>query len=245
MMKIIKFLSILLLIPQVCFGAASTDFNGTTSDVSVGFEIETVISGAGSVFWWADADQAYNGSTTEVWWGGVTNDGAPEFSCQRFSDNNIYCGYNASGNDDRVTLAASATNFPQNTWAHYALTWTNTGTTTLYVNGVSVGTKGSTTEQTTNKNFRFGEQTFSATQNWDGQMAYTRILSINAPIWEVSENLHRGESFSSSKQVEYGLLEGSGTAPDLSGNGRTGTYTSTSGVDSNGPPVMFGGGLPL
>ena len=244
-MKTLKLLIVLMLIPSLAFGGASTDFNGSTSDVNVGFEIETVISGSGSVSWWADADQAFNGSTTEVWWGGITNNGQPEFSCQKFSDNNIYCGYAASGNDDRVTLAASAVNFPQNVWANYTLTWTNTGTTTLYLNGVSIGTKPNTTEQTTNKNFRWGEQTFNdPTQNWDGQMAYMRIMNRNIPAWEVSENRFRGESFSSGKVVEHILFSGSGTELDLSGNGRTGTYTSTSAV-TTGPPVMFGSGLPL
>ena len=37
---------------------------------------------------------------------------------------------------------------------------------------------------------------------------------------------------------------GDSTEIDLSGKGNTGTVTGTT-VDSSGPPVMFGGGLPL
>ena len=60
-------------------------------------------------------------------------------------DNKLYCGWqDISGANDTRVNPASTSLLTQNAWNHIVLTWTAGGTTTLYINGTSAGTHGST-----------------------------------------------------------------------------------------------------
>jgi len=90
----------------------------------------------GTVSLWAYPGTAYNDGSDMFLFG---QSSAGEFSFQKYSDGNFYAGWSVSG-DHRVVVASTALTWPQNTWVRYDLTWTSTGTTTLYANGVSIGT---------------------------------------------------------------------------------------------------------
>jgi Concanavalin A-like lectin/glucanases superfamily len=92
---------------------------------------------SGSVSWWMKPSSAFNSGTIRGIWG---QGDSSEFSCQIFTDNNWYCGWSTSA-DRRVIIAASAVNYPTNVWSYYTLVWNSAGTT-LYRNGVSIGTNG-------------------------------------------------------------------------------------------------------
>lgn len=97
----------------------------------------------GTIIWICNPDQLYNSSTAtnrSMW--GMLNTGFPEISAQVFSDNNLYVGWYTSGDDDRVTLAASATNFIQNEDNSYAFTWVDSGYSRLYHDGIEIGDNG-------------------------------------------------------------------------------------------------------
>jgi hypothetical protein len=109
-------------------------------------------SGNGTVSYWEYNQGAYNDGNTEAAVGAVSSG---EFVCAKFSDNNFHCGWNKSG-DQRVTIAATSSNYPTNTWVYYTLTWVAGGTTTLYANGSSIGTSSSTSAGSVGANLWFG-----------------------------------------------------------------------------------------
>jgi hypothetical protein len=61
------------------------------------------------------------------------------FRFQKYLDDNCYIGWDFGGVDDRVIFADTGL-FVSGTWAHWAVTWTSGGTTTVYKDGVSKGT---------------------------------------------------------------------------------------------------------
>lgn len=100
--------------------------------------------------------RAHNSGTREFLFSQTHGTGSPDFSCQKFTDNNLYIGWYNSGNDDRVVIAASTSNWQLGTRYNIAITWTLEGTTTVYVNGVSAGTKANTTPATMASELRLG-----------------------------------------------------------------------------------------
>jgi hypothetical protein len=97
----------------------------------------------GSVEWWEYNLGSYNDGQPYFLMGHTSSDN-PGFYCIKYSDGNFYCGWISPGNDDRLAISLSASNYPTNTWTLYALTWTSGGTTTMYANGSPIGTHGST-----------------------------------------------------------------------------------------------------
>lgn len=164
--------------------AAAGQIDGALrSDAGTDHWLETNITNVnytnGTISWWQWHATAFNSGTTDPMWGTATSGNTtPEFSCQHFSDNNWYCGWNGCSGDTRVSLAASATscptastcNWPFQTWVKYDMTWTSGGTTTLYMNNTSIGTHGSTAICTTGSAFVFARVGVSSTPT--GNHAY-------------------------------------------------------------------------
>lgn len=91
---------------------------------------------AGTVTWWIKQAAAYNSGTVRGMWKEFGS-GANEFSAQVFSDNGWYVGwYAGAGGDQRLKVVAGPTDWPQNTWIHYAFTWDSAAGCNLYTNGV-------------------------------------------------------------------------------------------------------------
>lgn len=126
-------------------GNGNIVFDGTDDKVTLTGSVLTGLA-SGTIACWAKHSRAYNSSVTEVLWQQMDTGGvSPQLGFMHYATNELYIGWYTGGNDDRVQLTATAALWPQNLWTHYALTWTSGGTTTFYVNGISVGTAASTT----------------------------------------------------------------------------------------------------
>lgn len=115
--------------------------SGTTSYVDTN-RFNGISFSSGTIAWSLYPTFAFNDGVQHFIWGEATNPiSTPEFTCQKYSDNNWYVGWNNATGDFRVILAASSSNLTQNTWQHYAFTW-GAGGSILYRNGLVIGTKG-------------------------------------------------------------------------------------------------------
>jgi len=112
-------------------------------------------------------------SVREFWTFGTTF----EPSCQRFSDNKIYCGFVSPEN--RVIVSDTGV-FTSGKWVNLVFTYSSAGET-VYANAVSVGTHGAFTPNPT-ANYRIGQLTGSS-QTVNAGMAefavWNRVLSAN------------------------------------------------------------------
>ena len=140
----------------------------------------------GTVSWWQKSNRAFNDNAAiQAPWGQMTNGNIiPEFTAQKFTDGNWYVGWNRSGDNDRVSIAATAANWPQNTWSYYTFTWVSGGDSVLYQNGVQIGSKiGGTTVSTIVDNFVIGRQGRTHSAFFDGLIdevrVYNRALSVD------------------------------------------------------------------
>lgn len=132
---------------------------------------------SGTICGWYKPAQTFNNGSAETMLD--TNSSQLAF---KFTDNNIYFGFDVGG-AGRVHFAATAANWPAGSWAFYAFTWVNGGTTTAYVNGVNSGTNAGTS-QGASSNLRFhynygspGVNSGSGTPAIDMIRVYNRALS--------------------------------------------------------------------
>lgn len=238
-MKIIKFLSLLMLIPALCFGSGSQDFDGAnsksttnyaTNNTSMSYSVwyKTDSGGEGNLGRFFDKKEA--GAQVVV---AYTNG----------ADNNIYFEHTyAVGNE-----AWRFTKTSNSVWHHIVFTYSNSSpsnTPVIYSDGVSQSLTNSTNTGVgvaaiNTDNFIIGNRS-DQTRTFDGRMTYFAIYSAILNAVEANEILYKPEMIPTSRAV----LSDTEFSKDLSGNGVT--FTNTSLTSSNdGPPVMFGGGLPL
>lgn len=111
----------------------------TTDYFDTGLRLD---SSSGTIVFRAYPTGAYNNSAVDMLCGATKTDYTTEFSCQKFSDGNLYFGWFNSV-DRRVIVAASAGNWAQNQWQTYALAWSSSGSA-LYRNGVQIGSTATT-----------------------------------------------------------------------------------------------------
>ncbi len=121
---------------QIDGGAAIA---GSSLGAYISIPITNLAYAAGTIEWWYNCTFLFNDSQTHGMWGDDSA-GTPEFSAQKFADNNLYVGWNNASGDFRAILAASAANYPQNIWISYVLTYVSGGVCTLYANGASIAT---------------------------------------------------------------------------------------------------------
>ena len=107
----------------------------TTDSFDTGLRLN---SSSGTVVFRVYPTAAYNSATIEMLWGTAKSDYTAEFSCQKYSDGNLYFGWYSGGVDGRVIVVASSGNWTQNQWQTYALAWASGGSV-LYRNGVQIG----------------------------------------------------------------------------------------------------------
>ena len=165
-------------------------FDGSTSNIAT--SLTNLNFSSGTISWWMKPAAAYNTSALRGIWGQMTSGNTtPEFSCQVFVDNNWYCGWNGAS-DTRVTFSAAAVNYPLNTWAFYTLVWTGSGTT-LYQNGVSIGTNGTAPAVSNIANaFVLGRQGSAAGNFFPGAIDDFRIYNRALSPTEVQALYHLG-----------------------------------------------------
>lgn len=112
----------------------------------------TNFAGSGTVIWEMVPATSYNDGQIRGIWGQTTGVGIPEFTAQKYSDNNFYIGWNGVSGDQRVTMTATA--YQAGVPVRFAFTWVNGGVSRLYANGILIGSNGGTTN-TTNIGFAF------------------------------------------------------------------------------------------
>lgn len=214
------------------YGASYT-FNGSQYINITGLAGKLDDAVGGTITWWSYSNQPYNDNQERGWWG-WTASGVGEFDCFKYSDNMLYCGW-ADGSDYRVSVAASAENFPTKTWSQYALTWQTGAKAQLYHNGVLIGTAAQNTVTiNSDKPFFIGSvQNNSALRNWNGsidemmiwnttlsaqeiyQQYIAHLQQVNASQWYLTVN--------QSKNATAGLVDGTYTyrvfAQDRFGSG--------------------------
>ncbi len=155
-------------------GLSALQFSGTNNVTRASFQVPAT----GSVAFWHKPAVAFNSSTDVVIFDVVS--GGTFFRFQKYSDNNFYCGF-FDGSEHRVSLAASAGNWPNGTWAHYCLTWTSGGSTTLYCNGSSIGTNAVAVPAIGSSTLYVGSYATSSsgtTGSVDDFRVYSRVLSL-------------------------------------------------------------------
>lgn len=89
-----------------------------------------------SVTWWQYSVSAFNNSITRsLFTQTKTNAPAWSFHGQIFNNNTVYLGWANATLDKRLTFAATAAMFPQNTWIHYAYVCDGSGSR-FYTNSI-------------------------------------------------------------------------------------------------------------
>lgn len=114
-----------------------TGVGAGSPSINTGTLTSAFLPSQGTVVWRAWLGFAANDGRQHYFWG--TSAGpSPEFSCQKFSDNNWYIGW-TTGSDKRLTVAAGATNFQQSAWQTWAYVWDSAGSR-LFWRGRQVAT---------------------------------------------------------------------------------------------------------
>lgn len=255
-MKLIKFLALLMLIPGLCFGEATRDFDGDEDMINYGSgssidsftlvthaawkRLEAYTQAAGArIQGKASTSMAQVGpsvaSTCGVGSGGEC--------LQFFAD---WSGTDGSWYTNQETV-------PINQWDFVSGTY-NSGATTndpvIYVGGVSQTITERTTPTTAfvddaSSDFRVGNNAIGpGIRDWDGQLGYHHYYNRILTAVEINEIMWKPGIIANGLFL-FAPQWGAATEQDLSGNGNTGTLTNTTAVNTYGPPVMFGGGLPL
>lgn len=126
--------------PTAIAGAidGGSQFNGTSQAISIA-TLTIPTTGTLSGWWRPDG----NPSSVDGVLFSTRQASSPSqsFDLYPYSDGHIYAGWFNNSNDDRVNWTQSG--ISQSTFYFLTLTWTNGGTTTLYVNAVSKGTTAS------------------------------------------------------------------------------------------------------
>lgn len=163
-------------------GKMALDFDGSNDFVSAmpGSQLSNV---SGSISFWVKPTNSWNSGVREFWFGtDLAGYGGIEF--QNWFSNTLYVGWQdySPSADYRIVVTRSSTNWTQNIWGTYVLTW-GFGNSFLYFNGVTIGSHASTTVNIDNSSFpnlRIAAVVFDSTRG-SGQLddfrVYNRVLT--------------------------------------------------------------------
>lgn len=246
-MKILKLLTILMLIPSLCFGEASRDFDEINDQIS-NSNVPSLGTTDAFLSCWVNLDSiSESGAFIKV---GTTGNGyGLGVGGSTFDD----AGNNLIGLYEAVAWKDTNTNIGTG-WHHVALRVDNNDDVTLHLDGISqAGFVAAAPIAPTSGTNTIGGYTGSGSENRfvDASIAYCAIYDTqgdaSAPGSVVlpftSQIMWLPESNPVSIQALWPLW-GASTEQDLSGNGRTGTVTETT-ILQDGPPIGFGSFLPL
>lgn len=112
-------------------GNGALSFSGSGQYVSTSLTSLASLS-SGTISWWMKPSTAFNSGAIRGLWGHFNT--PKELTAQVYSDNNFYIGWNVSGTDARIAVAASSGNYVSGAWHFYCFTWDATGSK-LYMDG--------------------------------------------------------------------------------------------------------------
>ena len=249
-MKKLKFLAILLLIlslcSSLCFGESNLTFDGNdnirNSNGISGIDVDARTQTA-----WFQCD-SFTGIHTIMMDASAISAGNSAFrwACAAEAGSNIidisYRWTTTSGNWDAGTVSGS-------TWI-FGFTTYDRGTTTndpTFLNNCVSQTI--TEDATPNGTAKTGVDSMTigenvgGTEDLIGDLAFATHYAVAIPSVLCGDMMYKPGSVVDSMKM-FWLLMDTGTQKDLSGNGADGTVTGTT-ASLAGPPIMFGGGLPL
>ena len=240
-MKTLKLLTILLLLPSLCFGAASRSFDGVNDNISMGNVLD-VTTGNVSLCIWAKPTESAN---SEQLIGKKSGVGASlaGYVLQRESTTDLI---SMRASDGAQQGQSNSTTDIDGVWGFACGTFTApTETTTIAINNVQEDSDiTANIDSLTNAvNFQSGEQP-NALNDYTGLLAYGMQFSAVISVVEMAELMWKPESIVINTPNGFWPFWGDATEIDLSANDNTGTVTGAT-TSSDGPPVFFGSGLPL
>lgn len=244
--KFSTLLILLALIPSLCFGAPSRDWDGVDDSIATAYT--TAFPTPYSISVWVNPDTMGEGNfgrlfsrVDENMWLIKDDTGSTTIESFRF----VTDWSTTNGAWDANTL----TGFPLDTWSHWVVTYNGSATTndpTFFKNGASYTTfTESATPAVTYSNSAaqiYIGNNDAASRTWDGSIYFYAVYDHVLTVAEATEVMWKPEYGGGSLLIIPGW-ESSGNERDLSG-GLTGTVTGTT-SRTDAPNVMFGGGLPL
>lgn len=239
MRKLILFLFIALSI-STAFCAASRSFSNTAGEnISMGNINDTKTGDITILIWKKSREDSSSDAWVTKKRTTATNAGVALFDSA--SDTTT-----VTVSDNVNTLTCSSVRDLDDTWAHEAVTWNGTTNTLRLIEnlnvacstiGVAVGSL------TTTFGFYIGNSGVLGEQA-NGQAAHVAFYPSVLTLAQISELYFKPETPFSGVSGYWPLWFEGSTEKDLSGRGLTGTVTTTT-SSNDGPPVMFGSGLPL
>lgn len=242
MRNLLKFLSILLLIPQVCFGSASRLFTAASS------EYATNSSATGLDMTTGVTIVSYAGYFK------VSSFGSPAgcfddtvFAVDKSSDGwGLAVGVNSGNKIIVFTQGGNSgcqSSLSTGQWYYATSVFDQSGNSlNIYLDGTNVYTSAAYTNDSAAASpvVRFGANATPANY-FNGNLSYQQLFIRSISLVEMAEMRWKPGIIPS---PGFWTFWGDSTEIDLSGNGNSMTLTGTT-TSSDGPPVMFGGGLPL
>jgi len=167
----------------------------------------------GTVCAWAYSNNSYNDGLKDILFGQLDAGTGEELVGMKWENNNLYFGWRTSaGGDRRVVIPATPENFPQNSWNQYCLSWTNGGTTALYLNGALLGTNTLTpvTVSPGTNPLSIGTEPGSGAY-WDGGVDEFRLsASVRSADWILAEYNSQNSPATFSTGAQWDSLDGGG-----------------------------------
>lgn len=243
-MRLFKFLIPFLLIPSLAFASASRNWGGGTgSDKIVVAWGNNPTSNAWSATSWVNAT-AFTGALNNIIFQQADGVGTGRTILGVELNSGSWKLYNATGG----TSIYGTTNFNSSLgiWHFVSLTISGGGagsTRRIYVDSVQENS-GTITPESSTGNLLIGQHKSPSvnSKDWDGKLSMGKTYKKELTVVEIQELMWKPEAIAGGNT--FNPIWGDSTEIDLSGNGKTGAVTGTS-TSSDGPPVMFGSGLPL
>jgi hypothetical protein len=131
----------------------------------------------GTIAFWFKPGWAHTDGQTHTFFQ-VRNSSTQYIVLEKFSDNSLNAGWVNTVNY-RVGVASGSYSISSGSWQHIAITWTNGGTTTLYLGGSSIGTSGGLVAFTTSQVRNIGNYASAALSDvsFAGQIAHYSLWS--------------------------------------------------------------------
>lgn len=236
MRNVLKFIAIFFLIPSLAFASAGRTYSGTAQYLSKTGSLVTGSTNRTVCFWykttstsvqdgvsWGNADAAgteWRNTVESTLLGVRVNSGSRTFTATNAADGNKH-------------------------YACYVLNGTNVSNTSAYLDltSLSVSATSAAALNTSSANSSIGRRSFDGTSLFTGDISHVQVWNTNLSVVLMAQSYFLPESVPLNR-VAYIPSMGDSTEIDLSGNGNIFTVNSAT-SSSDGPPVMFGSGLPL
>ena len=231
-----------LLVPHYAWAQASRSFDGANDEIDMGNNLNVT---TGDASWCA--------------WVKMTEDASADFNLGKAADLlGTAAGYSlgqTTGDTTRCTVSDGTEGVVNNgadgtdldaAWFYCCCTWTaSTETLVDYVDEVAVETNSTANVDslTTTANFQSGEDSANG-NDAAGLIAYAVFHSVVITTTEMSQSRWLPETVLTSRGGFWPYW-GASPEQDLNGTGLTGTVSGTGGTSQDGPPVMFGMGMPI